>query len=137
MKLITCCIPQTDRLALRAVLILLMLGFVSAGCKWLYDGIANGQWFLLAVAAFLIVLAAGLRFMKPWARTISVVVLWLVIVILQFAMLPLGAGAHDAIVEGRMPDAMEMAMKIYPLIGIALLFLHVLGKYKAEFRPRP
>lgn len=134
MKLITYCIPQTDRLALRAALLVLMLGFVSAGCKWLYDGIANGQWFLLAVAAFLIVLAAGLRAMKPWARTTSVVALWLFIVVLQLAMLPFGAGAHDAIVEGRMPGALDMALKVYPLTGAALFLLHILGKHKGEFR---
>lgn len=134
MKPIRCCIPPTDRSVLRAVLLLLMLGFVYTGCNFGYDALANGQWFKLAVATFLLLLAVGLRFMWPWARTLSVVMLWFFIVILQFAMFPFfSLGAIDAALEGRMPSAMERAMDVYPLMGAALFLIHILGKYKAEF----
>ncbi|HZW25740.1 MAG TPA: hypothetical protein VFF26_09675 [Gallionella sp.] len=134
MKWIQLCLPKTDRLALRTALLILMLGFVYVGCNWIYDGILSGQWFFLSVGAFLIILAAGLRFMQPWARTASVLALWLFVIVLQLAMVPIGAGALDAIAEERMPSAIEMAMKVYPRIIAVLLLLHILGKYKAEFK---
>lgn len=134
MKWIQLCIPKTDRFALRAALLILMLGFGFEGCNWVYDGIVNEQWFFLSIGAFLIILAAGLRFMRPWARTASVFALWFCVIVLQLAMVPFGAGAYDAIVEGHVPSAMEMAMRVYPRIIAALLLLHILGKYKAEFK---
>ncbi len=124
-------LPKTKSIALRAVIVLLTILLACA--------IINGvRMALLGIYVPVVVslciwlpLAYGLWNLKNAARVgISILLWWVAIVV------PVGMINPFAAINGPgppFPDVWDLAMLVYPCAAVALVALHVLGKYKKEF----
>ena len=74
----------------------------------------------------------GLWILHPVARKASVALLWLVVIVLPIGPINPFA-AMDRVVYGSL---WEVAIPIYGIVAAALFCIHVLAKYKEEFRHR-
>lgn len=126
-------LPRTRQPFLLAVVLLLAAICMAHAALWLMVVVVAQEWLALVGVFFWSALAAGLWRLHPLARGVAVVMLWLVVIVLIVGTFnPFNAG--DLMAEGRAPPSiLELSLWIAPVIVLALLALHVLGKHKTLF----
>jgi hypothetical protein len=84
----------------------------------------------------LVIIAAGLWRLVSWARLLTVICLWFAVIVLPIGVLsPFNAG--DIMLAGKDPPSpLIITLKLLPIIVAGLWGLHVLGKYRGEFKRR-
>ena len=114
-------LPATSITSLRITVVFISAGFTILGVMGLYP---------------LVILAAGLWRLVAWARLLTVICLWFTVLILPIGVLsPFNAG--DMILAGKDPPSpFIIALKLVPIIVAGLWGLHILGKYRGEFKRR-
>ena len=94
--------------------------------------IAAGQLQGLLTIGFFALLGAGLWLRLRVARGLALVILWFVAIFLPLGLInPFAAMDNPA---PNPPSAWHLALLIYPWVVVSLFAIHVLGKYKDEFR---
>lgn len=84
-------------------------------------------------AALLFICALGVIRMVQWARRVSIIVLWLVIIVALGSISPFHLG--DLMAEGIEPPSTTRLLLLYlPPCALALWLLHELAKFKGAFR---
>ena len=124
-------LPKTNRRLLLVVVMFLAAGLVFLGSFGLRDAYYAKAWGGVGASLICYLLAAGLWMLHPWARGFIVFVLWLSLGLSLMGPI-LGGFYHDR--PGPPPSLEEMYAQIAPRIAIIIFVLHVLGKYKMEFR---
>lgn len=75
----------------------------------------------------------GLLRMQSWARVISVVTLWLIVILMTVGLIN-PYMASDLMSAGITPPTVSsLLMIIVPIVVVLLVLLHFLGKYKGRF----
>jgi hypothetical protein len=124
-------LPATDSSLLASTLILVVFGFV-----WLvFRGIQivfAGQLIGLFSVLLGIFLGSGLWLRLRAARLFVLAVLWFFVIVVPLGTInPFAAMDHHG---PNLPSAWELVLRIAPPFLASLFGIHVLGKYKNEFR---
>ncbi len=88
----------------------------------------------LVVALFFLAIAVGLFRLVMWARNLSVVLLWFVVLVPLAIFGPFGDMDRHA-AGGELTLTYKWVATAI-IVGVVLLPLHVLGKHKGEFRKK-
>ena len=114
-------LPATSITSLRMTVIFISVGFTILGVIGLYP---------------LVILAVGLWRLVSWARHLTVICLWLAVLLLPIgALSPFNAG--DMMLAGKDPlSPIIIALILLPIVLSGLWGLHILGKYRGEFKRR-
>jgi hypothetical protein len=81
----------------------------------------------------LVVLAAGLWRLTVWARVLTVIILWFMLLILPIAaMNPINDA--DIMKSGDPAILTSTLLKLVPMMLASLWALHIFGRYRGEFR---
>jgi hypothetical protein len=118
--------------ALKTVLIVLIAGCMLLAVSAILQALSGRLLPLLIAALLWLPLAWGLWRMRPLARKIAVALLWLIAVVLPIGVINPFA-AMDGAIDINTP-IWQLALPVFGLVGLALFALHILGKYKTEFR---
>jgi hypothetical protein len=97
-----------------------------------FIGIKGGITSLAIVTALIFPLIVGLWFLKELARKVVSTILILLTILLPIGIINPFA-AMD--MQPSPPGVWELAFQVYPWVAVGLLIVHVLGKYKSEFKP--
>lgn len=124
-------LPDLKSPSLKLVLLLLIGGcgvmFVSA-----VRMAVSGHLVPLVVSLLLwLPLAWGLWWLHPVARKVAVTLLWVTVIVMPIGLINPFA-AMDGVVDPH-TSIWSLATPIYGLVAVALLCLHILGKYKEAF----
>jgi hypothetical protein len=125
-------IRTADALALGIVVGLLIAGCLALAASALSSAFNGNQLPLLFAVILWLPLAWGLWHRRPLARRVALALLWLVIVILPIGVINPFA-AMDGLVSADTP-VWRLAVPVFSIVAMALFMVHILGKYKAEFR---
>ena len=123
-------LPEVKSPQLRFVLFLLISGcllLIISAIQMAFSGRSLPLFISLLLWA---PLAWGLWRLHPVARKVTVILLWLIVIILPIGLINPFA-AMDGLVAA---DLMNVAVSVYGIVAAALFCLHILGKYKKEFR---
>jgi len=112
-------LPATSITSLRMTVICISVGFIIFGVIGLYP---------------LVILAVGLWRLVSWVRLVTVICLWFAVILLPIGVLsPFNAG--DMMLSGKdPPSSIIIALILLPIIVAGLWWLHILGKYRGEFK---
>lgn len=94
---------------------------------------ASGRLFNAATAITVLLVAVGLYRRVRWARMVSVIFLWGVILI-AFGLLSPFRVSDEMMAGIETPPLTELVIQFAIVCALSLWCLHVLGKYKAAFR---
>lgn len=116
-----------------AVVSVLAVLCAAQGLYWIASLIVRPFWGALLMAVFWSGLGTGLWMLHPIARSIAVLLLWILMVVLIVGVInPFSAG--DIIAQGGTPPpAWQLALWVAPPVAVIVAILHILGKYKAHF----
>ena len=124
-------LPGASSRALRGLLILL-IGVCAAMTTNALIAAFNGRLLPLVLSLVLwIPLAWGLWILHPLARKVTVALLWMVVTVLPIGVINPFA-AMDGAIDIDIP-LWRLALPVVGGVGLALVALHILGKYKTEF----
>jgi len=123
-------LPEVKSPLLRFVLFLLISGCLLLIISAIQMAFAGRLLPLFISLLLWAPLAWGLWQMHPLARKVAVILLWLIVIVLPIGLINPFA-AMDGLVSGELQD---VAVPVYGIVAAALFCLHILGKYKKEFR---
>ncbi len=86
---------------------------------------------LLTIGLFAL-LGAGLWLRLHIARGLALMILWFVAIFLPLGLINPFAAMDSS--DPSLPSVWYLALLIYPWVAVSLFAIHVLGKYKNEFR---
>jgi len=119
-------------ISLRVVVIVMSILFLLLTLGQLHSwSVSSGSW-LEPLLAFLFAVASyGMLRMASWARWVTVVFLWLLVVLLIVGIFnPYMASDWSA---GTPPSVATLLAYIVPAVTAIVWVLHILGKYKRRF----
>ena len=136
-------LPATNKPALSAAIVTLAACLCSAGLAGIFlgsQGTVSDITTNLIIAAIFLATAVGLWRLHPVARWAAVFLLWVGLLVDGIILLGIfnpffARELRHA--SGEIPTALELAWRVWPAIvavPIIIAALHVLGKYKADFR---
>jgi len=132
-------LPKTGEPVLLAVILLLVLGYLTLGALYLRDLLTPPHpltlpfWFSFPAMVFCFALAIGLWFLHPIARWMAMATLAVVIVAAPFAIInPFNAMEIEA-TTGEAPSKFALMLWAFSLTVPAALALYVLHRHKAQF----
>lgn len=112
-----------------------LLGLVLA-CAWFtlcgVQLVMGGQLQGLVTAAFFLLLGLGLWLRQHIARIFVLVMLWFVVIVIPIGLINPFAAMNDY--GPNPPPVSHLVLQIAPWVVASLFVIHVLGKYKHEFR---
>ena len=123
-------LPQTNSRLLRVAVVGLVMGCLWFAVNYLLEAISGqSQWGALSLIVWL-PLAAGLWSLREWARFLSLVILWLIIVAAPTVVGPWKAINGDA---PPLPIWGQLMHSVAPVFIPAAFFIEILYAYKREF----
>ena len=126
-------LPQTKTPVLRLTVIGLAATFACFAVRYL-QWAAQGELLYGVIAILLwLPLSVGLWRLLPPARDIAQAVLWLIVIVIPLGTLNPFA-AMDELGPGPPPAWEVLLFWVAPWVVPALFAIHVLGKFKSEFR---
>ena len=133
MRRIATLLPDTPSKTLRATVVVLAAGCVCAAIMACVVAVPRGDGPGMFVALCLFALAFGLWRLNAFARVLTVIALWaLVLGSILDAFIPLSVSEHF---RGELPPAKDLLLfHVVPYVLPALIALHLLGRYKTRFR---
>jgi hypothetical protein len=127
-------LPATDTTLLRWTLVALCIA-----CTWLavqgFQLVFAGELRGLVTVGFSLLLGTGLWMRLHVARLLALVILWFVVIFVPLGMI--NPFAAMDVYGPNPPSVWRLVMQIAPWVVVSLFVIHVLGKYKSEFRWRP
>ncbi len=120
---------------LKTVLLLLMVALVAMAILSIKSAIQGGSAYGAVVwASVLLAVAVGLWHLQEWSRAVVVAFIWLLIIVVPLGLINPFAAMDEL---GSNPaSAWQLAVSIYPSVGLGIFVLHILGKHKREFSRR-
>ena len=115
-------------------LFVLVVGLCIAMLSLVISALASGDSFRISFALFVFApLTVGLWLQLNFARAFLAAVLLFASVVMPFGFInPFAVGDYF---PASPPDVWDLALDVFPWSVIGLIAVHVLGKYKSEFRP--
>lgn len=126
-------LPRTNIVVLRWTLVALAAFCVLVAVGYFTNVSKDNYFFYIPWAIFWLGLTVGIWLLNPMARVVTKFCLWLIVIII-----PLGTANPFAAINDfgpNSPSASELVLFwIAPWVVPAMFFIHVLGKYRAEFK---
>jgi len=126
-------LPQTNSQLLRLAVVGLVMAYLWFAVNYLRGAISGEYFFGVLSFVLWLPLAAGLWTLMPWARYLSLTILWLIVIGTPTLVGPWEAINGDA---PPLPIWEQLMSSVAPMFIPAALCIEVLYAYKREFRWR-